>query len=144
MSTKPGRQKGFSAIIAVVMIVLFALLGTFMATLSSIGSLNTTQSLGSMQAWFAAKSGLEWAVHDAIQNGAATLNCGGAGPTFTLAGGAANNFDVEVTCNTTVFTEAGTCTPCTTYSLTVTAERGNQGDMIYVSRTLRASVTDAP
>jgi hypothetical protein len=144
MIIKLKKQKGFSAIIAVVLIVLFALMGTYMATLSTIGSLNTTQSLGSMQAWFAVKSGLDWAVHDALQNSAASLNCGGAGPGFTLGGGAANNFDIQVTCNTTSFTEAGTCTPCITYALTIFAERGNQGDMTYVSRTLRASVTDAP
>ena len=98
MSVQFKKQNGFSAIIAVILIVLFALLGTYMATLSNIGSLNTTQSLGSMQAWFAAKSGLDWAVHDAIQNAAGTLNCNGAGPNFTLAGGATNSFNVNVTC----------------------------------------------
>ena len=144
MIRKYQKQKGFSAIIAVVLIVLFALLGTYMATLSSIGSLNTTQSLGSMQAWFAARSGLDWAVYDAIQNNGASLNCGAAGPNFTLSGGGTNNFDVQVTCTTTSFTEAGICTPCITYGLTVVADRGSQGEITYVSRTLRASVTNAP
>ncbi len=72
------------------------------------------------------------------------MNCGGAGPSFTLSGGGTNNFDVDVTCTTTSFTEAGICTPCTTYALTVVAERGTQGTIAYVSSSLRASVTDAP
>ncbi len=144
MSVCFRRQRGFSAIIAVILIVLFALLGTYMATLSTIGSLNTSQSLGTMQAWFAAKSGLDWAVHDAVQNSAASLTCPGTLPSFPVSAGEGDNFDVIVTCGITGFTEAGTCTPCTTYALEVTAERGTQGDITYVSRTLRASVTDAP
>jgi len=144
MRVKLTIQKGFSAIIAIVLIVLFALLGTYMATLSSIGSLNTSQSQGYMQAWFAAKSGLDWATHDAIQNAGGSLACGGAGPGFTLGGGGANRFDIQVTCNTTTFTEAGVCTPCITYALTVFAERGTLGEMTYVSRTINASVTNAP
>ena len=119
-----------------------------MTTLSSVSSLNTTQSLLTMQAWFAAKSGLNWAVYDAIQNNAALLNCnGGPDPNFALAGGAANGYTIQVTCTTTNFVEAGVCTvpnPCTTYLLTVFAENGNPGDLTYVSRTLTASITDAP
>lgn len=141
------KQKGFSAIIAIILVVFFALIGTYMTTLSNISSLNTTQSLRSMQAWFAAKSGLNWAVFDAIQNNAVALNCGGAGPSFTLSGGGSDGYDIEVTCTSTTFVETGFCTvlnPCTTYSLTVFAENGSPGDITYVSRTLFASVTDAP
>jgi MSHA biogenesis protein MshP len=147
MSFYCKNQKGFSAMGAVIIIVFLALIGTYMASLSSISSLNTTQSLLSMQAWFAAKSGLDWAVHDAIQNAAGTLNCDAAGPTFTLSGGAASGFDIDVTCTTSTFVEAGICpnpSPCTTYALTVTADLGSPGDTIYASRTLTASVTNAP
>lgn len=56
MKTLKKAQKGFSIIVAVVLIVLFALIGGYMATLTSVGSLNTTVSAGGMQAWFAARS----------------------------------------------------------------------------------------
>jgi MSHA biogenesis protein MshP len=141
-------QRGFSAIAAIVLIVLFALIGTYMATLSTVGSLNTTQSHGSMQAWFAARSGMDWAVYDAIQNNAGTLNCGAVGPNFTISGGAGNDFNIQVTCVVPYgFIEVSACpaaSPCTTYSLTVVANRGNAGDITYLSRTIRASVTNAP
>ncbi len=143
-------QKGFSAIVAIVLIVLFALLGTYMATLSTVGSLNTTQSFGSMQAWFAARSGMDWAVYDAIQNNAGTLNCGGVGPNFSISGGAGNDFNIQVTCAVPYgFAEVSECPvaiplSCTTYSLTIVASRGNAGDITYLSRTIRASVTNAP
>ena len=135
-------QAGFSAIIAIVLIVLFALLGTYMATLSTIGSLNTTQSVASMQAWFAAKSGFEWAVYDAIQNAAANLNCNASGPSFTLNGGGTNGYNVQITCTTSSATEGSST--YTVYSLTSAADKNSIGSITYVSRTISASVTDAP
>ena len=59
-------QRGFSAIVAVILIVLLALIGGYMATMTSVSSINTTVSAGTMQAWFAARSGIEWAVQQAV------------------------------------------------------------------------------
>ena len=60
------KQRGFSAIIAVILVILLALIGAYMSTLTSVGSINTTVSAGTMQAWYAARSGIEWAVRDLI------------------------------------------------------------------------------
>lgn len=149
MISKPAKQKGFSAIIAVVLIVLFALLGTYMATLSTIGSLNTTQSLGSMQTWFAAKSGAEWAVHQALHP-AVPCTCGtdcctainGATISFSTSG-TINGFQSTITaCSDAPYTEAGS-SYCV-YNVSVSATRGSPGDMTYLSRNLNFSVTDLP
>ncbi len=149
MTTNLSNQKGFSAIIAVVLIVLFALLGTYMATLSNIGSLNTTQSLGSMQAWFAARSGAEWAVYQALNRPACTCgtNCCTAAPTINTAtinftAGGINGFQSTISCGESAVTEAGT-SYCV-YDLSVVAERGTVGSMTYVSRVINVSMTDAP
>ena len=136
------KQKGFSAIIAVILIVLFAFIGTYMATLSNVSAFNTAQSAGSMQAWFAAKSGFEWAVYDAIQNSAANLNCNAAGPSFTLSGGATNGFNIQITCTSSSVTEGGT--PYNVFGLTSVADKNSVGSITYVSRTINASITDAP
>lgn len=142
MKISRNKQAGFSAIIAVILVVLFALLGTYMATLSNIGSLNTTQSLASMQAWFATKSGFEWAVYDAIHNGAVNLNCNAGGPSFTLGGGAADGYKIQITCTTSPVTEASST--YIVYALTSVADRNSVGTITYVSRTIKASITDAP
>ncbi len=147
MKTVRQYQKGFSAIIAVVLIVLFALLGTYMATLSSIGSLNTTQSLGSMQAWFAAKSGFQWAVQQVTSTNACFTAADGDFATpgdgdFSLNGGGINGFNITVTCAVVPYTEATTM--YNVFTLTSTAVRGTVGTITYVSRTLNASVTDIP
>ena len=131
-------QKGFSIIIAVVLIVLFALIGGYMATLTSVGSLNTTVSAAGMQAWFAARSGIEWAVRDLIIGGG---TC--AGDTINLSGGNTDNFTVVLTCTPGSFTEAGIGT-YNVYDLTARATRGTTGTIGYVSRQLDVSITDAP
>lgn len=131
-------QRGFSAIMAVVLIVLLALLGGYMATQVSVGSINTTVSAGTMQAWFAARSGIEWAVRDLIV-GSATCTS----PTFNLSGGNTSGFNVVLTCTSSSFTEAGVGT-YNVYALTARATRGNPGDIAYVSRQINLSVTDAP
>ena len=131
-------QRGFSAIMAVVLIVLLALIGGYMATLVSIGSINTTVSAGSMQAWFAARSGIEWAVRDLIV-GSGTCSS----PTINLSGGNTNGFTVVLTCSLGSFTEAGVGA-YNVYALTSRATKGSPGDIAYVSRQINLSVTDAP
>lgn len=134
------RQRGFSAIAAVIIIVLLALVGGFMATLTTVTSINTTLSAGSMQAWFAARSGIEWAVHQLIV--AAPGACFASSP-INLTGGNTNGFTVTLTCGATAYTEAGIGT-YNVYALTSRAARGNPGDIVYVSRQINLSVTDAP
>ena len=142
------KQQGASAIVAIVLVVFLGLIGGYMATQSSVSSFSTTQSLGSMQSWYAARSGLDWAIFDAVNNGAASLNCnGGPDPTFSVSAGSGASFDIQVTCTSSTFVEGGNCpilTPCTSYTFTVVADRGSPGDLTYISRTLNASITDVP
>jgi MSHA biogenesis protein MshP len=148
MIPRIGKQKGFSAIIAVVLIVLFALLGTYMATLSNISSFNTTQSLGSMQSWFAARSGIEWAVYRVINDGNCTT-VSAASP-LSLSGGSTNGFSVTLTCSVVDddglsdgIREAGG-SPYNVYNITASASKGSLGGITYLSKNINISVTDAP
>lgn len=140
-------QKGFSAIIALVLIVLLALLGIYMATLSNVSSFGTTQSLGSMQAWFAAKSGFQWAVQRVISTNACFTAADGNFATtgdgdFTINAGGINNFNITVSCAAAAYTEASTT--YNVYTIASTSERGAAGDITYISRTINAKVTDFP
>jgi Tfp pilus assembly protein PilX len=139
MKRDPARQRGFSAITAVVLIVLFALIGAYMATLSGTQSLSTTTSLGSMQAWFAAHSGVEWAIFRVLNdNNCAAVN----GTTLTLTESGAEGYAVDLTCTATSYTEG----PNTynVYALTSSASRGTTGQVGYVSRVITTRVTNAP
>ena len=146
MKNMQDEQKGFSAIIAIVLVVLFALLGTYMATQSNIASLSTTQSLGSMQAWFATRSAVEWAAFRVINDGdCATVN--GSSP-LNLTGGSTNGFSVALTCN--VFDDDGMGDGISeggitynVYDITATTTKGTAGEVTYLSRRINISVTDA-
>lgn len=134
-------QRGFSAIVAVILIVLLALVGGYMSTLTSVSSINTTVSAGTMQAWFAARSGIEWAVQQIIVTSPGS--CISSPTTINLTGGSLNGFSVTLTCVPSSFTESGIGT-YNVYALTSRASRGNPGDIAFVSRQVNLSITDAP
>ncbi len=142
MMNGPGRQIGISIIAALFVLVVLAVLGAYMVTISGVQHSTGNLSVQGSRAVFAAQSGMEWAVFDAVHNAAGNLNCGGPpGPPFTLAGGAATGFDVQVTnCTQTVVNEGGV--NYNVYEITVRASRLNQNAQGFVSRTIRATVTD--
>lgn len=139
MKRDPAGQRGFSAITALVLIVLFALIGAYMATLTGTQSLSTTTSLSSMQAWFAARSGVEWAVFRVLNGG----SCAGVhGAMLNLNEGGVAGYQVALSCAATPYTEG----PNTynVYALTARAFRGAPGQVGYASRIITTRVTNAP
>lgn len=141
MMNSRATQKGFSIVAALFLIVVLAAMGAFIVTISSTQQYTSMFSIEGSRGFFAAQSGLEWAVRTAL-NSPATLNCGGAGPTFTLSGGTTNGFDVQVTCTVTAVTEGPDV--YSVFALTVSVDKGTAGTADYVSRAIRANVTDAP
>lgn len=129
------HQRGFSAIIAVVLIVLFALLGAYMATLVGTQSITSTLSAGGMQAWFAARAGTELV--------ALSVTTGGGCINGSISPANMDGFSVNLTCNSVSITE-NPPPNYNVYHITSTASRGSPGDISYVSRTIRVSITDAP
>lgn len=128
------RQNGFSAIIVIVLIVLFALLGGYMATLTSVSAISTATSAAGIQAWFAARSGVELAVHQA-------LNGGCADSTVNLSGGGLGGFQAAITCNEISGITEGADT-YSVYDIGVTATRGTPGQETFVSRSVAVTITD--
>jgi len=133
-------------VFALVLIVLFALLGTYMLTLTVTGSLSTTQSASAMQAWFAARSGAEWAVHQSLaaSDGGCTcaVNCcaGIDGETVNFSGGGMNGFVANTACASRAVTEAGT--DYCVYDLEIGASNSSPGPLTSVFRSITLSVTD--
>lgn len=125
-------QRGFGALMVVVLLVFFSLIGVYMSTQLTTSALGTALSFSGMQGHFAARSGMEWAFWQVLNSG-----CGAFG-SFTVGG-----FTVDVTlCTANAVTEGPV--NYTAYDLEVTAVRGVEGNADYVSRSLRAYVTDAP
>lgn len=132
--------------IAIVLIVLFALLGTYMASMSTIGSLNTTQSASAMQAWFAARSGVEWAVYQALAASdggctCATTCCSGiSGQTLNYGAQGLDGYSATISCSAGPVTEAG-ANYCV-YKLGVTGTNNSPTQMTSVARTISLSISD--
>jgi len=141
-------QKGLGAITVIVLIVLFSLVGAYMSTLSTSATMNTILSGGAIQAWFSARSGVEWAVHQALNRPACA--CGGTtccstapaidGAVINFTGGGASGFQANVGCSETSLTE-GASSYCV-YNIDVTASRGSAGEVTYAARRIEVTVTD--
>ncbi|MEX2517403.1 MAG: hypothetical protein WD572_10955 [Gammaproteobacteria bacterium] len=139
--SQPRKQAGFSAIIAVVLIVVLALLGAYAATTVGVQSLSTTLSQGSMQGWFAARSGIDLAA--STVSGAGDCSSVPAAP-IALSGGGLDNFTITTLACSEASVQEGPDT-YNVYQISSTASRGGSaGDIGFVSRTIQVSVTDAP
>ena len=127
------RQQGFTLVTAIFIIVVVSALALFMVTIASVQRSTSTFSIVGPRALFAAQSGMEWGVH-------AVLSGGGCFAPASLP--APGGFSVAVSCSATAVVEGGAS--YNVYALTAAASSGIQGREDYFSRTLTASVTDAP
>jgi len=131
-------QRGFAIVSAVFLLVVLAALGGYAVTLSGSYHMSTMSTVLGSRATFAARSGLEWAASDIVNNGAANLDCGPGTTSFSLTGGGLDGFDVAVSCSSASVTEGADT--YTVYQLTSTATRGSPADLDHAARTLIATV----
>lgn len=128
------KPRGFALVSAVFMMVVLAALGGVLVTLASVQ--HGTAALGTQaeRAYFAARSGVQWAVWQARSGGGCP-----PGPTpFTLADAGLAGFRVSVTC--TLSTHLQGSTAHSYYVIDVLAQYGAYGTADFVSRSLRSKV----
>ena len=127
----------------VILLVIFVAVGFFMATRGNVAHLSVAMSARTMQAWFAAQSGMEWAVHQATASQAEhDAICGDPATTttFTIPAGASAGYSLDISCaDSGGFTEGGLAYEVDL--ITVVATDGLPGDVTFVSRTVQAVVT---
>ena len=130
-----ARARGFSLVAALFLIVVVAALGA-VAMRAVVSHQHVTHlALLGARALEAARTGIEWGGYRALGGGACVSG------TLNLSEGALAGFTVEVACSATSHTEAGS--PVTIYTLTSLARSGTYGTPDYVSRRVRARITDA-
>jgi len=130
-----ARERGISLVAAVFLIVVLAGIAVFAVRLGTLESQSVSAELRAAQAFQAAKSGIAWAAHRALDGGW----CGTQTLSLTEAG--TSGFDVAVQCSQTTHVEAGVTT--SVFVIDVLAESGRYGGPDYVSRRLQAKITDA-
>lgn len=140
------RQRGFSLVAAIFLIVVLGFLGLMMVTVSQMERETATAAVQGARAYHAARTGLEWGIFEAINNIAATCAAEPALPittNFNLAVAGLNGFGVSVACGYTVHRERGP-PDRNVFTITSTATFGNFGSPDFVSRTLTVTAVEPP
>jgi MSHA biogenesis protein MshP len=148
---RPEIQKGFSLVAAIFLLVVLALLGALIASVTGMQQASGQLDLLGVRAYHSARAGMEWAVHQALDPNHAITDCSmpscPTSPThLSTLGGSLSGFTVSVTCAHTDTTESNrtirvfqieaiACQPSGGNCLTATPTNG------YVERRLEATVS---
>lgn len=128
-------QAGFSLVLALFILVVLAILGAFLVSIAGVQRQSVNLALESTQAAYAARSGLEYGIAQAIDNGSCPAS---ANP--PLSGGPLQGFTVTVTCTQSSYSERGSTHQA--YLLGATAVSGVYGQPDYVSRRSTAKIVN--
>ena len=134
--TSPARREGFTLIGAIFLLVVLSSAGAFMLNLGGVQRTTATFALMGVRSYYAARSGVEWAVYQAIDD-PATCPAGA----FPLTEGGLAQLDVTVTCTSADHVE--NVTTIRIFHITSVATHGSFGDPHYVSRRMEAKVAVA-
>ena len=128
-------QHGFAIASAIFLLVVLALLGTVMVSLSNTQHISQARDLLGSRAYYAARTGIEWGVYRVLRD-----NSCAATSTLPALNGSAQGFAVQVTCAASgPFDEGGAAVMV--YRLTSTATGGAAGAVDQVERRLQALVS---
>lgn len=133
-----ARQRGFSIVSAIFLVVILAALGAFMVSLSTTQHTASALDVRGARAYQAARAGIEWAAWQAIRNAAAYgCTAGASTDTLNFTGDLAD-FTATVACTSSAHDEGGNTVRV--YSVTSTAKSGAPGSVRYVERVLNATL----
>lgn len=138
---KTHRERGFSLVTAIFLVVVIALIAAFMVTIGSVQRTTSAFAVVGARAHFAALSGIEWSAQQVLDNPGAPA-CFVSPTTFIVSGGTSGNFSVTLSCAQTSVTEG--VVNYEVFDIDSIAEFGISGNEDYFSRTISASVASAP
>lgn len=133
------RQKGFSLVTALFLMVVLAALGAYMVSISGTQHFTTLHAMQGAKAYHAARTGIEWGISRAVAAGACP-----ATTTINTLGGGLSGFEVTVSCSSSSYTEKGNTFNIYTLQATGQTTSPAFGTPGYASRRITATITDAP
>lgn len=139
-AARVDRQRGFSVVSAIFILVVLTAMGAAMLTFSNVQQTTATQDLQGSRAYQAARAGMEWGIYKVLRDPpppAAAPACFANGTSVSLAGTLVG-FVVSVNCSASAYSE-GTNT-LTVYTITSTATQGTAGKPTRIERELQATV----
>ncbi len=130
-----SHQLGMSLIGAIFIMVVLSAVGVYMVSLNAMQHTNTSLSLQSNRALYAAESGVEWLAWY-VRTSANKDNCPASGTSFNIG-----NFTVNIdSCTETSITEGTTSYKVFDSQITAKTSGSNFGDSDYSSRTLHSRI----
>ena len=143
----PARQRGFSLVAAIFLIVVLAGLGVFVVRVAMAQYQSADLVLLEARAQAAADSGLEYAAYRALKAG----GCGAVGASVAPGVSDLSSYAVTLNCVAVagsginkIKPNGGPAQAYVDYQLSATATHGAYGQFDYVSRTTKRIVTNAP
>ena len=147
ISTFRHRQRGVGLVAALFLVVVLGALGAFIVTIGGTQQQAPVLAVQGARAYNAASSGIDWGIHQVLNTVlGAMCNLTPAAPfvtgPFPVPGPGLNGFQVTVSCNYTQHQEGPSVFEV--FFITSTATFGAFGGSDYYSRTIEATVTNAP
>ena len=101
---RPDTQSGFSLVAAIFLLVVLALLGALIASVTGMSQASSQLDLLGVRAYHAARAGMEWGAHQVLDpnNGEAACgikNCPTSPTNLSSLGGSLSGFTVTVSCS---------------------------------------------
>lgn len=125
------KQRGITLVGAIFVLVIVALLGQFLVSITGVQRQTGLLALQSARAYQAANAGIEWGI-DRVVNAASCAASTNLSPNI-------NNFAVNVNCSQVgSYTEADNTVLI--YRISSTSEYGSYGDPDYASRRLQTII----
>ena len=131
-----NKQTGFSIVMAIFILIILSLLGSYMVKLSGVQHATSVFSIKSARAYQAAKAGIGWAVARIYSGG----NCSNISSASPLSFTDINGFSVSLTCSSQSFSE-GIDNPIV-YKITAFSEFGAYSSANYISRKLQVTLVN--
>jgi MSHA biogenesis protein MshP len=133
------KQTGFSLVSAIFIIVILSLIGSYIVSLSALTNASSNLAGLGVRAYYAAKSGLEWAAYQAVPfGGAGPFNCPASPTTLTFTQGGLAGLSAVITCTPDSFTEYGITYKI--FQINATGQYSAAGNADYVSRRLYMTI----
>lgn len=131
---KRAPARGFAMVSAIFLMVVLALLGGLMVTMSNTQQISAVRDTIGTRAYYAARAGIEWGAYRALQGGVACPFSAVLPNAVTATG-----FSVQVSCSATTHNEGGA--DFSLYQITSTASTGTLGQHDHAERQLQALVS---
>ncbi len=131
-----NKQSGFSIVMAIFILIILSLLGSYMVKLSGVQHATSVFAIQSARAYQAAKAGIGWSVARISSGG----NCSNITSASPLSFTDINGFSVSLTCSSQNFSE-GIDNPIV-YKITAFSEFGAYNSANYISRKLQVSLVN--